>query len=109
MTAGALSVPDTTLSKEGRPDLLTRHWTTRKRSRSGSSHPVLHRGERFFPSDAKRYLEACALWQAEAPFDKKGSWGGLTNPFNKKPLIENGQIAAIDGATGTVLGSTPTI
>jgi len=25
--------------------------------------------ERFFPADAKRYVEHCALWRAQAPFD----------------------------------------
>ena len=48
--------------------------------------PILffHPQERFFPSDAKRYLETCALWQAEAPFDQKGSWGGKASPFSTK-------------------------
>ena len=35
--------------------------------------PILffHPEERFFPSDAKRYLEKCALWKASAPFENK--------------------------------------
>jgi hypothetical protein len=31
--------------------------------------------ERFFPSDAKRYLENCALWNAAAPFATRANWG----------------------------------
>src|SRR5262245_25721326 len=46
----------------------------------------LHPDERFFPSDAKRFLEHCALWRADAPFDKVASWRG--------PLIQSGKIAA---------------
>ena len=38
--------------------------------------PILYfaQGERFFPSDCKRYLERCALWNAVAPFDDHNSW-----------------------------------
>jgi hypothetical protein len=50
--------------------------------------------ERFFPSDAKRYIESCALWQAEYPLDKKDSWGGKGNRFKRKPMIKRGKIAA---------------
>jgi hypothetical protein len=50
--------------------------------------------ERFFPCDAKRYIENCALWQAEGPFDQKESWGGKGKQFNRKPLIADGKIAA---------------
>lgn len=67
--------------------------------------PILrfHPEERFFPSDAKRYLEACALWRAEAPFDQKGAWGDRTAPFPKKPTIEKGNIALLQGEPGTLL------
>src|SRR5262245_13186126 len=37
--------------------------------------------ERFFPSDAKRYFERCALWSSDLPLDEKDSWGGKGNPF----------------------------
>src|SRR5438034_2242506 len=50
--------------------------------------------ERFFPSDAKRYIESCALWQAERPFDNKDSWSDKGKPFTRKPMIERGKIAA---------------
>lgn len=38
--------------------------------------PILyfHKDESFFPSDAKRYLEHCALWEARSPFPNKASW-----------------------------------
>ncbi len=68
--------------------------------------PVLyfHPDERFFPSDAKRYLEQCALWKAEAPFDVKDSWGGKGAPYDRSPLIGYGKIAAVAGEIGTLLG-----
>jgi hypothetical protein len=63
--------------------------------------PILyfHRDEQFFPSDAKRYIEHCALWKAEAPFDQKDSWGGKGRPFPRQPLIAHKKIAA-SNATG---------
>jgi len=53
--------------------------------------PILyfHPDERFFPADAKRYLEHCSLWAAKAPFDKVASWNG--------PLVESGKIVCISG------------
>jgi hypothetical protein len=65
---------------------------------------VFHPEERFFPSDAKRYVEACALWKAEAPFDVKDSWGGKGAPFDRAPVIDAGNIAALAGEPGTLLG-----
>src|SRR5262249_56665627 len=64
--------------------------------------PILyfHRGENFFPSDAKRYLEHCALWRAQPPFDDKNSWGGIGSPFPRAPLVEAGKIAALAGEAG---------
>jgi hypothetical protein len=35
---------------------------------------IFHPDERFFPCDAKRYVEHCAMWKAEAPFDNKAAW-----------------------------------
>ena len=55
---------------------------------------IFHPSERFFPSDAKRYIEHCALWKAEPPFDQKDSWGGKGQPFDRKPLIPHEKIAA---------------
>jgi len=43
--------------------------------------------ERFFPADAKRYVEHCALWRAQAPFDVKDSWGGKGGTFPRAPII----------------------
>jgi len=59
--------------------------------------------ERFFPADAKRYVEHCALWRAQAPFDAKDSWGGKGGPFPKAPLIDYGKISALAGEPGTPL------
>ena len=58
--------------------------------------PILHfrKGEQFFPSDAKRYLEHCALWKAEQPFYEKNSWGGKINAFPRQPMIAHQKIAA---------------
>jgi hypothetical protein len=55
---------------------------------------IFHPSEKFFPSDAKRYIEHCALWKAERPFDQKDSWGGKGQPFDRKPLIAHEKIAA---------------
>jgi hypothetical protein len=76
--------------------------------------PILyfHPGERFFPSDAKRYLEHCALWAAEVPFDKKDSWGGKGQPFDRVPLIGRGKIAATPPERrpgDTYLNDSPTL
>jgi hypothetical protein len=46
--------------------------------------------ERFFPADAKRYVEQCALWRAQAPFDAKDSWGGKGGPFPRAPSRRTG-------------------
>jgi hypothetical protein len=64
---------------------------------------ILDATERFFPSNAKHYVEQCALWKAETPFDEKGSWGGKGKPFPRSPLIDYGQIAAIAGEPGSPL------
>ena len=69
--------------------------------------PILHfhPDERFFPSDAKRYLEACALWRAETPFDDKILWRRLPPLSGTKPLIPAGGIAGAPGEPGELLGS----
>ena len=61
--------------------------------------------ERFFPADAKRYVEQCALWRAQAPFDAKDSWGGKGGPFPRAPIIDYGKISALAGEPGTPLDS----
>ena len=61
--------------------------------------------ERFFPADAKRYVERCALWRAQAPFDAKDSWGGKGGPFPRAPIIDYGKISALAGEPGTPLDS----
>ena len=52
--------------------------------------------ERFFPSDAKRYLEHCALWKAKDPFLTRDDWGA--------PVVAAGQLGAIDGEAPVFLG-----
>jgi hypothetical protein len=52
--------------------------------------------ERFFPSDAKRYLEHCALWRARAPFLTRSDWGA--------PVVAAGKLGAIDGEADVFLG-----
>src|SRR5271165_2687119 len=65
-----------------------------------------HAEERFFPSDAKRYMEHCALWDAEGVVrDNKANWGGMSpRTFPHFPLIPRGQIAAV--ADEAVAGRT---
>jgi hypothetical protein len=52
--------------------------------------------ERFFPSDAKRYLERCALWKASAPFLTRADWGS--------PVVEADKLCAIEGEDDVFLG-----
>jgi hypothetical protein len=70
--------------------------------------PILyfHPQERFFPSDAKRYVEKCSLYRAQTPFDSKNSWGGIGEPFPRKPIPGFGanEIAAVSGEPGSLLG-----
>jgi hypothetical protein len=70
--------------------------------------PILffHPEEKFLPSNAKRYIEKCALWKAEAPFDTKDSFGGMGAPFPRAPLIAKGSITAIKTEPGTFLGDS---
>ena len=56
-----------------------------------------HSSEKFFPSDAKAYIEQCGLWGAVTPFDAKGSWGGL-------PLVPKTKINTTDSTAPTYLG-----
>ena len=68
--------------------------------------PILHfhKDERFFPSDAKRYIEACALWSGAG--DDKKTWGPGGPTLPRTPLVGRGMIAARDGEPGTFLGRT---
>ena len=68
--------------------------------------PILyfHAAEKFFPSNAKRYIEMCALWRAQSQFDVKDSWGGKGASFPRAPIIDYKGIAAIKGEQGTFLG-----
>lgn len=66
--------------------------------------PILYfaPGERFFPADAKRYLERCALWNTVDPFTSRDSWHPPGGPIG--PIIDHGMISAKDGEAGTFLG-----
>jgi hypothetical protein len=61
--------------------------------------------QRFFPADAKRYVERCALWRAQVPFEVKDSWGGKGAPFPRAPIIDYGKISALACEPGTPLDS----
>jgi hypothetical protein len=52
--------------------------------------------ERFFPSDAKRYLEHAALYLAKTPFATRADWG--------TPVAIAGQLGAINGEAAIFLG-----
>jgi hypothetical protein len=52
--------------------------------------------ERFFPSDAKRYLEHAALYRANAPFATRADWG--------KPVVPAGQLGAVQGDASVFIG-----
>ena len=68
--------------------------------------PILyfHSAEKFFPSNAQRYIEKCALWRTQSQFDVKDSWGGKGTPFPRAPLIDYADIATVAGEPGTFLG-----
>jgi hypothetical protein len=85
--------------------------------------PILyfHSAERFFPSDAKRYMERCALWDViGTPRDSKARWHG-TSPrtFPHPPLIARGKLVVVKdeppvvpqsagGVAGTFIGDPAT-
>lgn len=54
----------------------------------------LHPSESFVPVNAKRYVEAAALWAAKAPFDDKNGWGTT-------PLVKAGKLSAVQGEPST--------
>ncbi|HKP41792.1 hypothetical protein [Mycobacterium sp.] len=65
--------------------------------------PVLffHPEEKFFPSDAKRYVEHAALWTAQAGGDDKNAWGGQPgDPFPRQPTVTAKGLAAVPGEPG---------
>jgi hypothetical protein len=61
-----------------------------------SGPPGAPGSERFFPSDAKRYLEHAALHQAKAPFATRSDWG--------PPIVAAGQLGAHDGEAAVFIG-----
>lgn len=65
--------------------------------------PILffHPSEKFFPSDAKRFVEHAALWTAQNPGDDKAGWGGKAgDPFPRKPTVTAKALAALPNEPG---------
>lgn len=57
--------------------------------------------EKFFPSDAKRFVEHAALWTAGVPGDDKSGWGGKPgDPFPRKPTVPAKGLAAVATEAG---------
>ena len=65
-----------------------------------SGPPGAAGSERFFPSDAKRYLEHAALYRANAPFATRADWG--------KPVVPAGQLGAKHGEAPVFIGQKDT-
>ena len=61
-----------------------------------SGAPGAPGSERFFPSDAKRYLENAALYLAKTPFATRADWG--------TPVALANQLGAISGEAPIFLG-----
>jgi hypothetical protein len=61
-----------------------------------SGAPGAPGSERFFPSDAKRYLEHAALYLAKTPFATRADWG--------TPVGFAGQLGAINGEAAIFIG-----
>jgi hypothetical protein len=60
--------------------------------------------EASFPSDAKRYLEHCALWRATAtPFNNQQSWP-IDDQHSWQKLVPAGQLSAAEGEPGKFIG-----
>ena len=60
-------------------------------------HPL----EKFFPSDAKRYIEHAALWTAQDPDDDRNGWGGKPgDPFPRNPTVPAMGLAAVPNEPG---------
>jgi hypothetical protein len=65
--------------------------------------PVLffHPSEKFFPSDAKRYVEHAALWTGQTIGDDKAGWGGNPgDPFPRNPTVPALGLAALADEPG---------
>jgi hypothetical protein len=67
-----------------------------------SGPPGAPGSERFFPSDAKRYLERAALYLAKAPFASQADWG--TPVVAADRLVAIGDEPAVNGEAAVFLG-----
>lgn len=65
-----------------------------------SGAPDAAGSERFYPSNAKTYLEHGALWRAKAPYITKADLGA--------PEVVSGQLKGSDGGTGVFIGKPGT-
>jgi hypothetical protein len=65
--------------------------------------PILYfaDGERFFPSDCKRYLERCALWNATPLYDPLSWHKGGASGAAPGPIIQRRKIGARKDELGT--------
>jgi hypothetical protein len=59
--------------------------------------------ETSFPSDAKRYVEHCALWKAAVTPSKRGSWP-VDDQHSWRKLVDAGQLSAAPGEPGQFIG-----
>jgi hypothetical protein len=77
--------------------------------------PLLHfhQDERFFPSDAKRYMEQSELWPAVGDLSVdngaqrtlKENWGSLAGD-HRIPMLARGTLAAEAGELGSFIGTS---
>src|SRR5215208_4436204 len=57
--------------------------------------------EKFFPSDAKRFVEHAVMWTAQAPDDDRNGWGGSPgDPFPRNPTVPARGLAALANEPG---------
>ncbi len=71
--------------------------------------PILYfaPGERFYPSDCKRYLEETdELWSAVAPFDDRNSWHTSSPGASTEPIVHSNKISGRSDEPGTFLGES---
>ncbi len=69
--------------------------------------PILYfaPGERFYPSDCKRYLEQCIV-STVAPFDDRNSWHTSSPGASTEPIVHSKKISGRSDEPGTFLGES---
>ena len=64
----------------------------------------LHPEEKFFPVDAKRYLEFANLWSSAQPFSDDTKWGKPgTAPSTRQPVIVTGGLTGVATEPGRLI------